>query len=94
MEQDRKSTAFCGLFSSWLELQLPVATELRNLDSFALKKALMQELKELQAEAIDMGFSVADTGVKNALFSFIKMASTGMVQQRLTDKVIHNSFEH
>lgn len=87
------TTEFCGLFSSGAELQSLIASELRNIDSFAIKGAMMREIEETLAEVTDLGPLVADIFVKHAFFHFIEMALTDMIHHGLMNKLNHNSFE-
>lgn len=54
---------------------------------------MMREMEDDPVEAIDMGFLAPDTGVKHVSFRFVEMALTNIEQQRLMDKVTHNSLE-
>lgn len=90
---DRRTTAFRGSLLTPAERNSLVATEIRNLDEYALKNAMMQRIEETLVKAIDMGISAADTAVKNAFFRCIEIALNHVDQQGVMDKVIHTSLE-
>lgn len=93
MEKDIGTTAFRGLRSSQAELQSPVGTELRNLDSIALKGAMMQEGAEILPEVVDLGFLTANTGVKHAFVRFFETALTAMLHHVIIGRLIYSGFE-
>lgn len=74
MEKNRETTEFRGLFSSLAEPQSLVATELRELYSFALKGSMMHGTEDTLAKEIELGFHAADKGVKHAFLCIIEMA--------------------
>lgn len=88
-----KNTTFCSLISSRAALQALVATELQNLNSFALKDAMMKGIENILATVVKMCFLAAEISIKRTCFSFIQMALTNIVPHRLTDQLIHNSLE-
>lgn len=70
-----------------------MATEIRNLDSFALKGAMMQGIEDTLTEAIEVDFLAADNGVKHAFFRSIEMEKIDVVHYGIMNKLIYNSFE-
>lgn len=56
-----------------------------------MKKALLKEVEEILAEAIEM--SSTSSTVEHAIFRFNHMALTGMTHHELTNEIIHKSFE-
>lgn len=54
---------------------------------------MLQAVEKTIAEAIEMGFNVASTGVKNSFFCLVERASTDMTHHGLVDEVIHTRFE-
>lgn len=66
MKKDWRTKKFCSSFSFRAELHSLVATELRNIDSFASKGARMKGAGKTLTEVVDPCFLEADAGVKNA----------------------------
>lgn len=93
VEKDSGTTEFWDSFSSRAELQSVIAKELRDLDCFKLKGAMMQRVEKTLAEVEHLGFLPTDTGVKHVFFRLIEMALTNMADNRSMDILIHNSFE-
>lgn len=80
IEKDREARESNGYFLSREELQSLVSFELRYLDSFTLKDAMMHRIKDTLDEVVDLGFLATDTGNKHALFCFLKKALVGIVR--------------
>lgn len=70
IEKDMGMTDFRGSFSSRAEPQSAVATDLGNLDNFALKSEMMEGFEERLTKVVYLGFLDADSCVKKALFCF------------------------
>lgn len=93
VEKGRLTAGFWGPISTEAGLESLKATTRRNLDSFAIYNAMMYRIEKTLAKQIDMNFLAVDTGIRNASYCFVEMALTVLGQQRLSDKVIHSSFD-
>lgn len=76
-----------------MELRSLVATYLTNLDSFAFKSTMMRDVEDTKTDAVQMGFPVAERGVKLKFFFFIKMTVIFMVHHGVKEYFIHENFE-
>lgn len=68
MDKDREIEEFHDSFSSRAELQYLISTELRNLESFELKGAMMQGHGKTLAEAKETGLFSADSAYSTHYF--------------------------
>lgn len=89
MVEEKEATVFRARFSLLVEIRSLVATGLRNLNSLLM----MEDMEEIIADAIDIGFNAASNCVRQACFCFVEKAINDMEHHRLMDEVIHESFE-
>lgn len=57
------------------------------------EEALMKRIKELLAEAFELGFHCANKGLKSAFFHFMKMALVEIVHQRTLKFILTKSLD-
>lgn len=67
--------------------------EMWNIDSFTIKDVIMQGIEDTHAEAEDLCFSSADSGVKFAFDGVNKTAFTNIFLDGLVNELIHNRFK-
>lgn len=92
-EKDEQNVEHRCLCSSLAERQLLVATELRNLDNFALKSAMMEKIEKTLPVVVYLRFLHADTGLKEAFIHFFEVVLTKMSQNGWIDQLIYYSLE-
>lgn len=88
VEEERETTVLRGLFSSRAELQSPVATKIRNRDTFVLRSATMQIIENTMAVVVGLVFQAVDGSITHAVSFFIQMAITDIVHHCLIEKLI------
>lgn len=84
---------FCGLFSSRVVLKSLAGTEMRNRGRFEFGGAMMQGFENILVEAVNLGFQVADAGIKHVFLSFVEITISDKIHHGPMYKVIPNSFE-